>query len=75
MTVTHEIPALGTDSPIYSLWAEITGICQLSCTHCYAGSGPDGTHGTMTADDWETTLTEASALGTQNVCFIGGEPP
>jgi hypothetical protein len=29
----------------------------------------------MTADDWETTLTEASALGTQNVCFIGGEPP
>ena len=74
MTVTHEIPAIGTDGPIHSLWAEITGICQLSCTHCYAGSGPDGTHGTMTADDWETTLTEASALGTQNVCFIGGEP-
>jgi MoaA/NifB/PqqE/SkfB family radical SAM enzyme len=28
----------------------------------------------MTADDWEKVLTEAAALGTQNVCFIGGEP-
>ena len=74
MTVTHEIPALGTDGPIYSLWAEITGICQLSCTHCYAGSGPDGTHGTMTADQWEMALTQAAGLGTRIVCFIGGEP-
>ncbi|PWK82464.1 hypothetical protein C8D88_11357 [Lentzea atacamensis] len=21
-------------------WLEITGKCQLSCTHCYADSGP-----------------------------------
>ena len=28
----------------------------------------------MTADDWEKVLTDAAALGTQNVCFIGGEP-
>lgn len=76
MTITHAHanPAPVTDGPLYSLWAEITGKCQLSCVHCYAGSGPDGTHGTMTADQWETTLTEAAALGARLVCFIGGEP-
>jgi MoaA/NifB/PqqE/SkfB family radical SAM enzyme len=28
----------------------------------------------MTPDDWERVLSEASALGTRMVCFIGGEP-
>jgi MoaA/NifB/PqqE/SkfB family radical SAM enzyme len=76
MTITHGNPAPApvTDGPLSSLWAEITGKCQLSCIHCYAGSGPDGTHGTMTAEAWETVLTDAAALGTQAVCFIGGEP-
>ncbi|MGH3278248.1 MAG: radical SAM protein, partial [Trebonia sp.] len=76
MTITHAHanPAPVTDGPLRSLWAEVTGMCQLSCTHCYAGSGPDGTHGTMTADQWETVLTDAAALGTRTVCFIGGEP-
>lgn len=75
MTITHEHPAENTaDAPLTALWAEITGKCQLSCIHCYAGSGPDGTHGTMTAGDWERVLTEAAALGTRAVCFIGGEP-
>jgi len=74
MTITHENPAPVTNGVISALWAEITGMCQLSCTHCYAGSGPDGTHGTMTPEAWETALTEAAALGTRMVCFIGGEP-
>jgi len=76
MTVTQESPAASSvaDGPLSSLWAEVTGMCQLSCVHCYAGSGPDGTHGTMTADDWEKVLMEAAALGARNVCFIGGEP-
>src|SRR6266700_3941802 len=76
MTITHDNPAPApiTDSPLRSPWAEITGMCQLSCVHCYAGSGPDGTHGTMTASQWETVLTDAAALGTRMVCFIGGEP-
>ncbi len=63
-----------TDSLLTALWAEVTGKCQLSCVHCYAGSGPDGTHGTMTVDQWKRVLTEAAALGTRTVCFIGGEP-
>jgi MoaA/NifB/PqqE/SkfB family radical SAM enzyme len=49
-------------------------MCQLSCVHCHAGSGPGGTHGTMTPEAWETVLTEAVALGARIVCFIGGEP-
>jgi MoaA/NifB/PqqE/SkfB family radical SAM enzyme len=71
MTVTA--PAL-TETPLRAIWAEITGMCQLSCSHCYAGSGPEGTHGTMTPQDWETALTQAAGLGTRHVCFIGGEP-
>jgi len=62
------------ESPLRAVWAELTGKCQLSCLHCYAGSGPEGTHGTMTPDDWETSLTQAAGLGTRTVCFIGGEP-
>lgn len=76
MTVTHDNPASAAtaNGPLRALWAELTGRCQLSCSHCYAGSGPDGTHGTMTDADWETVLTDAAALGTGLVCFIGGEP-
>ncbi|MFD9945076.1 radical SAM/SPASM domain-containing protein [Nonomuraea sp. NPDC059023] len=55
-------------------WAEITGKCQLACTHCYAGSGPDGTHGAMTATEWAAAITQARALGARMVQFIGGEP-
>lgn len=56
------------------LWAEITGECQLACTHCYAASGPGRGHGTMTALDWEDVITQAAALGARRIVFIGGEP-
>jgi MoaA/NifB/PqqE/SkfB family radical SAM enzyme len=74
MTITHPHPGPATDTPLRSLWLELTGKCQLSCMHCYAGSGPDGTHGTLTAGQWENALTQAAELGTRAVCFIGGEP-
>jgi MoaA/NifB/PqqE/SkfB family radical SAM enzyme len=76
ITHTHASPARAhaTDAPLRGVWLELTGKCQLSCLHCYAGSGPDGTHGTMTADQWEMALTQAAGLGTRIVCFIGGEP-
>lgn len=56
------------------LWLEITGRCQLHCTHCYADSGPAGTHGSMTVADWRRTIDEAADLGVRTVQFIGGEP-
>jgi MoaA/NifB/PqqE/SkfB family radical SAM enzyme len=56
------------------LWLEITGKCQLHCTHCYADSGPAVTHGAMTGDDWSRVIDEARTLGVTMVQFIGGEP-
>ncbi|MGI5506447.1 radical SAM protein [Lentzea sp. CA-135723] len=56
------------------LWLEITGRCQLTCTHCYADSGPTGTHGSMTVFDWIRVLDEATSAGVSSVQFIGGEP-
>lgn len=53
---------------------EITGKCQLGCAHCYADSGPRGTHGVMTDEDWVRVIDEAAGLGTRMVQFIGGEP-
>jgi MoaA/NifB/PqqE/SkfB family radical SAM enzyme len=56
------------------IWAELTGKCQLECTHCYAESGPSGSHGNMTARDWMNVTDDARALGASMVQFIGGEP-
>lgn len=56
------------------VWLEITGKCQLECVHCYADSGPQGTHGAMTDEDWANTIDQAAGLGTAMVQFIGGEP-
>lgn len=56
------------------VWLEITGKCQLSCSHCYADSGPQGTDGAMTPDDWGSVIDQAAGLGTEMVQFIGGEP-
>lgn len=56
------------------LWLEVTGKCPLSCRHCYADSGPSGTHGSMTRSDWHRVLGEAVELRVEMVQFIGGEP-
>jgi radical SAM protein with 4Fe4S-binding SPASM domain len=56
------------------VWLEITGKCQLACAHCYADSGPDGTHGTMTAQDWQRVIDDVADTGAGMVQFIGGEP-
>ncbi|WP_433264849.1 radical SAM protein [Actinosynnema sp. CS-041913] len=56
------------------LWLEITGKCQLRCTHCYAESAPSGTDGAMALSDWEGVIEQAVGLGAGMVQFIGGEP-
>jgi MoaA/NifB/PqqE/SkfB family radical SAM enzyme len=53
---------------------EITGRCQLACTHCYAMSGPGGSHGSMRIDDWRRVIDEAADLNVERVQLIGGEP-
>jgi MoaA/NifB/PqqE/SkfB family radical SAM enzyme len=60
-------------SPAFSfLWLEITGRCSLGCSHCYAGSGPSGSHGIMTAGDWRSVISQAADLGVSMVQFMGG---
>ncbi|MEO3800556.1 radical SAM/SPASM domain-containing protein [Nonomuraea sp. B1E8] len=68
MTLAPPEPALGF------MWLEITGKCQLECTHCYADSGPGGTHGSMSYSDWIAAIDQAEELGTSMIQFIGGEP-
>ncbi len=71
MTVMDERTAVG----VTSLALEITGQCQNTCkTHCYAQSGPTGSHGTMTRENWFALLAQASELGVTMVQYIGGEP-
>ncbi|WP_186763167.1 radical SAM/SPASM domain-containing protein [Lentzea tibetensis] len=55
-------------------WLEITGKCQLTCAHCYAESGPGGTHGTMRTAEWLCVIDQIADLGGSGVQFIGGEP-
>ncbi|MEV5410610.1 radical SAM protein [Thermopolyspora sp. NPDC052614] len=55
-------------------WWEISGKCQLACDHCYASSGPDGTHGAMTVADWRHVITQTREAGARLGQFIGGEP-
>ncbi|MFI1582296.1 radical SAM protein [Embleya sp. NPDC020630] len=74
MTVTVESPAVGTATPLTAIALEITGSCQLACTHCFAESGPQGTHGAMTVCDWQRVIADAAALGAREVQLIGGEP-
>ncbi|MDT0317292.1 radical SAM/SPASM domain-containing protein [Streptomyces millisiae] len=56
------------------LWLDLTRKCQLSCVHCYNASGPGGTHGTMSRENWIDVLDQAAACGVRHVQLIGGEP-
>lgn len=63
---------MATDLMLLEL--EITGRCQLECSHCYASSGPQGTHGELRASDWQRVIGKAADMGVPRVQFIGGEP-
>jgi hypothetical protein len=41
---------------------------------CFSDSGPSGTHGAMTPDDWRRVISDAAAMGVREVQLIGGEP-
>jgi MoaA/NifB/PqqE/SkfB family radical SAM enzyme len=57
------------------LWLELTQKCNLSCSHCYVGSGPNlPLHAAMRHEDWLRTIEQARELGCAALQFIGGEP-
>ncbi|WP_354429312.1 radical SAM protein [Streptomyces sp. FZ201] len=63
-----------TVATIRSVELEVTGRCQLSCTHCCTDSGPGSSPGIMTAQNWLDVITDICELGIPSVQFIGGEP-
>jgi MoaA/NifB/PqqE/SkfB family radical SAM enzyme len=74
VTAVSESPTRITSIPLKILELEITGGCQLTCTHCLAKSSPQGTHGTMTVEDWRAVIIDAAALDIPQIQLIGGEP-
>ncbi|PZT75156.1 MULTISPECIES: radical SAM protein [unclassified Streptomyces] len=74
MTTFVERNAHEAVANIQSLELEITGKCQLSCTHCLSESSPQATHGTISVDDWRAVITDAAALDIRTIQIIGGEP-
>ncbi|MFF4735884.1 radical SAM protein [Streptomyces sp. NPDC001262] len=68
------IESLSTSVQLRSIELELTGACQLQCSHCFASSSPQGTHGTMTRQDWLTLISEAAVLGVPQIQLLGGEP-
>lgn len=74
MTTFVERPTREPVGSIQSLELEITGKCQLACTHCLSESSPQASHGPMTLDDWRAVIFDAVALGIRTIQVIGGEP-
>lgn len=74
MTAIDDRPVQALAGLINLLELEITGGCQLTCTHCLASSSPQGTHGAMTLNDWRTVIHDAAALDVTTIQLIGGEP-
>ncbi|MCM2388711.1 radical SAM protein [Streptomyces albipurpureus] len=59
---------------ITTLELEITGKCQLACSHCLSESSPRASHGSMSPEDWRTVIRDAAVLGIRRLQLIGGEP-
>lgn len=56
------------------LWLELTNLCNLQCTHCYAESGPHPDRADLLSTaDFARLLDEAASAGCRAVQFIGGE--
>ncbi|MGW3954112.1 radical SAM protein [Streptomyces sp. NPDC004752] len=73
MTVIAQTPVIEAARETGFVWLDLTRKCQLQCSHCHNSSSPDGTHGTMTAEDWRRVLDECAAAGIPHVQFTGGE--
>lgn len=81
MTLLSELPAAAGQilasrgaSALDFLWIELTNACNLTCSHCYAGSSPTGgKDDRVSSDQYLQLISEAHALGCRKVQFIGGE--
>lgn len=60
--------------PPKMLTLALTGACNLSCSHCWVDSGPDGLRPQMPEASSHQLLREFATLGGTGVRFTGGEP-
>lgn len=52
----------------------LTRSCNLTCEHCYAGSGPESFPGELSTTEWKYVLDDLAAFGVPAVLLSGGEP-
>lgn len=53
----------------------LTGMCNLSCTHCYNASGPgQDTRDELTTKEAQAFITDCGSLGVPVILLSGGEP-
>lgn len=57
--------------PFRSAWLELTGACNLSCSHCYMDAGVSRRESRV---DWCAVIEYLAAYNCQQSIFIGGEP-
>ena len=58
---------------LVNAYIHVTYACNLTCTHCYAQSGP-GASPAMAVDDVARLVQEAAAMGFRKAVITGGEP-
>lgn len=58
---------MATSTLLKFAWLEVTGLCNEFCDHCYADSGPQGSHGTMSVEDWVNVIDQLAEMGTLDV--------
>lgn len=73
-TAVRTVPLEAAAAGILSVECELTGNCQLECSHCCTLSGPKVSQGSMTLADWQRVVDDTAELGIPAVQFIGGEP-
>lgn len=73
--IKEDVVSPRTSEHIRFLWLELTNLCNLQCTHCYAESSPFRSNDDLLSpQDYHNILAEAAELGCTQVQFIGGEP-
>ncbi|WP_331738443.1 radical SAM protein [Embleya sp. NBC_00896] len=73
MTITSLDPAIAPPR-LDQIQIDITRRCQANCIQCYNESGPGGTTGDMTLEEWLSALDQGAAMGATRAQIIGGEP-
>jgi hypothetical protein len=75
VTARGEVRAAVAMTGLSTLWFNTGTLCNLACRTCYIESSPrNDALVYLTLDEVEPYLDEASALGTREIGFTGGEP-